>query len=183
MQIYIALLRGINVSGHNKIPMAELRTLFHSMGHGRAQTYIQSGNVVFEAEAGDAAALAGRIEDAIESRFGFRVRVMVRTAVEWDAIIRDCPYDAASLGEEESIQMSLLADDAPGPEEIARKLDPGNVMDDYRVVGRELYLLLRQRMSASKLADNLAKLRHTVTTRNWRTTLALQEMARAMREG
>ncbi|MFB9327632.1 DUF1697 domain-containing protein [Paenibacillus aurantiacus] len=182
MQVYIALLRGINVSGHNKIPMAELRLMFQGMGHGRAQTYIQSGNVVFEAEAEEAPALALRIEDAIESRFGFRVRVMIRTAEEWDAIIRDCPYEASALGEAESIQVSLLADDAPGPEEIARKLDPGNEQDEYRVIGRELYLLLRQRMSESKLADNLVKLRNTVTTRNWRTMLKLQEMANAMRD-
>lgn len=182
MKIYIALLRGINVSGHNKIPMAELRAMFQAMGHGRVQTYIQSGNVVFEAEAEDTTALAGRIEDAIEHRFGFRVRVMVRTAEEWEAILHDCPYDAESLGDEESIQVSLLAEDAPGPDDIARKLDPGNEKDEYRVIGRELYLLLKQRMSESKLADNLAKLRHTVTTRNWRTMLKLREMARAMRD-
>lgn len=72
---YAALLRGINVSGHKKVPMAELRTLLTELGHADVRTYLQSGNAVFSSASGDEDALTAQLEQAIEERFGFAVRV------------------------------------------------------------------------------------------------------------
>ena len=75
---YVCLLRGINVSGRKVIRMADLRKLFESIGFGRVETYLQSGNVVFESESAGASSLADRVKDEIERWFGFDVPVIVR---------------------------------------------------------------------------------------------------------
>ena len=79
---YIGLLRGINVGGHNKIPMADLRTLVATMGWSQVQTYIQSGNLVFTA-AGAPAAIEDQLEQAIERHFALSIPVLVRAAADW----------------------------------------------------------------------------------------------------
>src|SRR5260370_21403165 len=100
---HVALLRGINVGGHNKVPMAELRQVVASLGHAGVATYIQSGNVVFSAaEAGtagaadtgaaDTTALAEALEQAIAAAFGVSVRVVVVSRDELAQVMRDNPY-------------------------------------------------------------------------------------------
>jgi uncharacterized protein (DUF1697 family) len=79
MAVVIAMLRGVNVGGHQKVSMETLRTLCAGLGLRGVQTYIQSGNVVFHEDSGDAVALARKLEDGIETKFGFRVGVVVRT--------------------------------------------------------------------------------------------------------
>ena len=79
MTAMICLLRGVNVVGRNQIKMDALRTLCESLNLRNAQTYIQSGNVVFQTKEGDPAKLAARIESAIEKKYGFRPDVVLRT--------------------------------------------------------------------------------------------------------
>src|ERR1700729_2398087 len=83
----VAMLRGVNVGGHQKISMAALRTLCTSLGLRDVQTYIQSGNLVFREDGEDPVALARRLEKAIEAGFGFRPAVIVRTASELRKVI------------------------------------------------------------------------------------------------
>lgn len=90
MAIYIALLRGINVSGHKRIKMAELRTIFAKMGLRQVQTYIQSGNVLFVTEE-EEAPLRQRIEQGILAALDMPVTVILRTASELERLIADCP--------------------------------------------------------------------------------------------
>src|SRR3954453_19881462 len=98
MTIYIALLRGINVGKHHRIKMADLKSLLETMGLTKVKTYIQSGNVLFEAK-DEAEQLSQRLEDEISKTFGFPVPVILRTAEEYEQIIRDCPYSIDSLKE------------------------------------------------------------------------------------
>ena len=92
MPAVIGFLRGVNVVGNNKIKMEELRALCESMGLLNAQTYIQSGNVVFRMKGRSVASLAARIEKAIEMQFGFRPHVMLRTAEELRDVITRNPF-------------------------------------------------------------------------------------------
>ncbi len=92
MTVVISLLRGVNIGGHHKIKMNALRDLYESLGFPGAQTYLQSGNVVFRTKAGDTSKLARRIEDAIEKAFGFRPVVVPRTSSDLRDVISRNPF-------------------------------------------------------------------------------------------
>ncbi|SCW51085.1 Uncharacterized conserved protein, DUF1697 family [Paenibacillus tianmuensis] len=179
MTIYIALLRGINVGGHNKIKMAELKRTLETMGLYRVQTYIQSGNVLFESEE-IPETLRLRIEGEIRAVFGISITVVMRTAEELERIIADCPYADIPLAEGESIHVSLLTE-AP-PQKVIDLLSASERdNDEYHIHGREIYFLFRQSILDSKLAKHLNKLGDMVTTRNWNTMNKLAALSKAMR--
>ncbi len=92
MATHVALLRGINVGGRNKVAMADLREIMASLGHTDVATYIQSGNVVFSTDEKDTATVAAAIEKAVEDRVGVRAAVLVLTRAELARIARDNPY-------------------------------------------------------------------------------------------
>lgn len=185
MTIYIALVRGINVGGHNLIKMAELKRMFETMGLSRVQTYIQSGNVLFESEEG-AEPLRRRIEHEIEAVFGFSVTVVLRTAAELERITGNCPFseeavsEAEASSEGESLYVSLLLE-TPTQEGIERLSAFRSESDEYRIEGREIYLLFRHSVRNSKLANNLQKLGVPATMRNWKTINKLAALAKAMK--
>jgi uncharacterized protein (DUF1697 family) len=180
MTIYIALLRGINVGGHNKIKMADLKSLLEAMGLQKVKTYIQSGNVLFESQE-EAKQLSRRIEDEINKKFGLTVPVVLRTAEEYERIIRNCPFATDDLKEGESVQIAFLAKE-PSQEGINQlnsfKTDP----DEFSINGKDVYLFFRQSIRDSKLAAQLPKLGVPATVRNWNTVIKLDTMAKAMAE-
>ena len=92
MPTHVALLRGINVGGHNKVAMAELREVVSSLGHGDVATYIQSGNVVFTSDQSDTAALAAALEQAIATSLSVPARVVVLSREDLAQVARDNPY-------------------------------------------------------------------------------------------
>lgn len=185
MTIYIALLRGINVGGKNIIKMAELKRTFEAMGLSRVQTYIQSGNVLFEANE-EEEQLRKRIENGIESGFGFSVAVILRTSEELKRIAANCPFSEESVAaaeasaEGESLYVSLLLEE-PSREknEWLRDFRSENG-DEHRMEGREIFLLFRHSIRNSKLANNLQKLDVPSTVRNWKTINKLVALANAM---
>ncbi|HEY0703705.1 MAG TPA: DUF1697 domain-containing protein [Candidatus Acidoferrales bacterium] len=174
----VALLRGINVGGKHSVPMKELSALFTKCGCSEVATYIQSGNVVFCTTASsklDAAMLATRIEKT----FGFPVPVILRTAEELEAAVRRNPFPKADP-DKERMHVSFLASE-PTAAQIA-SLDPNRSPGDtFKVLGREIYLLLPNGAGNSKLTNAYfdSKLKTTSTARNWRTVLKLLEMSRA----
>src|SRR5215217_2307904 len=91
MAQYVALLRGINVGGNNLIKMTELRRCFEDQGFGNVATYIQSGNVLFEAARERPASLSARIEEALLQRFGYQARIVLRSHGQMRAIVADAP--------------------------------------------------------------------------------------------
>ena len=178
---YIALLRGINVGAQKPIKMTELKQLFEAQGFGRVQTYIQSGNVVFTADRAEEP-LRRQLEREIAAAFGFPVSVALRTADELERLIAQCPFAADALRDEESLYVSLLAE-APAQAGIDRLLGRGSDVDELRLVGREVYLLLRQSIRLTLFTN--AFLERTLgvpaTARNWRTISKLGELGRALR--
>lgn len=184
MAIFIALLRGINVGGKDKIQMTDLKRLFEALGLTRVKTYIQSGNAIFESDEPEAV-LRPKIEYAIEIAFGFPVVVILRTADELERLIRDCPFsedEAAdaerSNTEGESLYVCLLAR-VPAQEKIDRLSAFSNDGDEYRIRDRDVYLLLRRSIRNAKLANHLHKLDVPSTVRNWKTMNKLLSLAQS----
>ncbi|MCR8634553.1 DUF1697 domain-containing protein [Paenibacillus radicis (ex Xue et al. 2023)] len=178
MTIYMAFLRGINVSGHNMIKMSELKTMFEALGFGRVQTYINSGNVLFESEEG-VETLQLRIENEIKTVFGFTISVMLRTDKELQQIIENSPFVPDSLSDGESIHLILLKE-APTQEELDRLPDVDYENDEYYIEGREIYVLYRKSLLDSKLPKKFQKL-VPQTARNWKTIIKLSTMVKAMK--
>ncbi|MBN7773640.1 DUF1697 domain-containing protein [Clostridium aminobutyricum] len=174
MTIFIALIRGINVGGKHKIKMADLKSLFEEMGLVRVETYIQSGNILFESDENEAM-LRTSIEHEIEKNFKISTAVILRTASELERLIQDCPFskqeidDAVSLNMEgESLYVNLLSH-FPDQEKIEYLNCFKSEKDDFRVINRDIYLLLNHSIRTSKLANNLQKLDIPSTMRNWKT--------------
>jgi uncharacterized protein (DUF1697 family) len=171
---YIALLRGINVGGHKLIKMNDLKEMLLKVGLQNVNTYIQSGNIVFKSVQ-DAEPLKFLIEQEIDKAFGFSVNVILRTATEWEEIIRKCPYQVDALQEGESIHLSLMENE-PSEERLNHLFKYKNETEDCYINGKEIYLFLRKKVSDSKLSLQLQKLRVPATARNWKTVKKLETM-------
>jgi uncharacterized protein (DUF1697 family) len=173
---YLALLRGINVGGKNKLPMKDLVELFADSGCENPRSYIQSGNVVFDATPGVAARVSGVIAARIAERYGYRTPVVLRTGGELAAVLARNPFLAAGIAEDE-LHVYFL-EDRPDPRRI-EQLDPGRSPPDrFEVHGREVYLRLPNGMARTKLTNAYfdSKLATTSTARNWRTISKLHEL-------
>jgi uncharacterized protein (DUF1697 family) len=175
---YVALLRGINVGGKNKLPMTDLSAMFSAAGGAAVRTYIQSGNVVFEASTAAAGALPGKVERAIEAGFGYRVPVILRSAEDLGAVLRENPFLAG--GADPGVLHVAFLSAEPLPARVAA-LDPArSPPDDFLVRGREIYLRCPNGYGNTKLTNAYfdAKLGATSTVRNWRTVEKLVDMAK-----
>lgn len=174
---HVALLRGVNVGGKHRLPMNDLAAIFTEAGCSGVATYIQSGNVVFRAPAARARALPGLVEAAIAERFGFRTPVVIRGAGEMARVARANPFLAAGA-DPGTLHVAFLAG-RPSPARVAA-LDPGRSPPDAFVVrGLEVFLHLPNGAGRSKVTNAWldSALATTSTIRNWRTVLALLEMA------
>jgi uncharacterized protein (DUF1697 family) len=175
---YLALLRGINVGGKNKLPMKDLIGVFVESGCEHVKSHIQSGNVIFDAAPDVAAQLPGAIAARIADRFGYRTPVVLRTAEELAAVIANNPFLAAGCAEDE-LHVYFLAD-RPDPRRVGQ-LDPDRSPPDrFEVRGREVYLRLPNGMGRTKLTNAYfdSKLATTSTARNWRTVTQFLELMR-----
>jgi uncharacterized protein (DUF1697 family) len=178
MTTYAALLRGINVGGSKKVPMAQLRTLLEGLGHGSVTTYLQSGNAVFESDHGDEDSLAAELSQTIEKHFGFTVDVLVRDHAYLRAVREACPFPAAEL---EGKQLHVTYFSRPVSAERFAAVDPAAFLpEEFRLGDRALYLYAPDGLGRSRLAEALAKPRLlkglTATTRNWNTVVKLEEL-------
>ncbi len=173
---HVALLRGINVGGKNRLPMAELRALFEAAGAREVETLIQSGNVVFAAV--DASDVVRAVERAIAARFGFEAPVVSRSATTLRALVAHVEGNAALAREREQLHV-LFCREPPSEARIAA-VDPGRSPPDRMVTGApELLLVLPNGVGKSKLTSAyLDRTLGTVTTiRNWRTVTSLSDLA------
>ena len=178
---YAALLRGINVGGSRKVPMADLRTLMADLGHGGVRSYLQSGQAVFTADHGDEETLAAELAGAIEKRFGFAVDVIVRDHAYLKAIAEACPFPAAEL---EAKQLHVTYFSAPVDADRFAEIDQNAYLpEEFRLGDRALYLYAPNGLGRSKLAEHLSKPRLNkgviATSRNWNTVVKLVEMTGA----
>ncbi len=177
MSVVICLLRGVNVGGHNKCPMQELRALCESLKLDNPQTYVQSGNVVFRTNETNLTRLSERFRNAFEKKFGFRTEVVLRTAAEMKAVVARNPLVKRAAEEPAKVAVMFLAEKpGKGAEAILGKLPRGR--EELRLDGRELYIYFPEGMGRSKLPWSTLgdKLGTSVTARNWNTVMKLLEM-------
>jgi uncharacterized protein (DUF1697 family) len=172
----IALLRGINILGNKRVPMAELRKLAEGLGWQQVATYIASGNVLFAGRQ-TAAAAERALEQAITRRFGFEVSVVVRTAAQWRVLAAGSPFRDAEAERPNALLVgcsklppargaaAALREYAKGGERIA--IEGGAVWIDFRSG------IARSKVTPAVL-DRLVG--SPVTMRNWRTVLAIAEL-------
>jgi uncharacterized protein (DUF1697 family) len=178
MAVIISMLRGVNVGGHNKVKMAALRALYESLGLRDAQTYVQSGNVIFRTGERDLIRLARRIEKAIEQSFGFHSDVIVRTSAELREVMAKNPFATRRGIEPGKLLIIFLASD---PSRDARdkvrtiKADP----EELSIDGRELYIYFPTGIGKSKLPVPaiLKTLETSGTGRNWTSVTKMLEIA------
>jgi uncharacterized protein (DUF1697 family) len=180
MSVVIGLLRGVNVTGNHTIKMEELRSLCESMDLRKAQTYIQSGNVLFRTRRGGAT-LATAIEKAIEARFGFRPHVMLRTSEELREVITRNPFaERTDLHPGKFLVYFLKS--APAREACDRVHALATDTEELRVSGNELYIYYRNGVGKSQVP--MARIEKALGTagtgRNWNTVTKLLEMAQAL---
>lgn len=176
MARWIALLRGINVGGRNIIPMKALVGIFENAGSSGVRTYIQSGNVVFDASIPSRQRFAKDVADRIEEQFGFRPAVLLLAANELGKAIDVNPYPEAA-SEPKSLHLSFLAD-KPDIARLEGLAGFASGTERFTVVGNVLYLHAPDGVGRSKLVSQIdSALGKNLTARNWRTVTKLSEMA------
>ncbi|QDU69279.1 DUF1697 domain-containing protein [Engelhardtia mirabilis] len=172
---YVALLRGVNVGGKRRVPMAELAAILEGLGCTNVATHLQSGNAVFTATATLAKRLPQLAAAALEERFGFAVPVVVRSARQLQVLFLGNPY-ALEGAPEDSLFVGFLSRE-PSARQV-KALDPERSPGDrFAVVGADAFLHLPNGVARTKL-DNDWFDRHldaVITVRNWRTVAALVE--------
>jgi uncharacterized protein (DUF1697 family) len=175
---FIALLRGINVSGQNMIKMEALKGLFEVLGLRGARTYLQSGNVVFDCPGGESAELKAKITAGIAERLGFRVPVIVRAADELSAVLAGNPFINDRKLDPAGLYVTFLQG-VPQVDLASGLAAPaGDPADEFILRNREVYLSCPNGYGRTKLNNTFfeKKLKTTATTRNWKTVTALCEM-------
>jgi uncharacterized protein (DUF1697 family) len=177
MPVYVSMLRGINVGGHKKIKMDQLRTSFEKLGFEQVQTYIQSGNVMFKGPKASSAALGKKIEAKILEDFGHSVSVIIRTAEEMKQVVTGNPLLKEKGIDPEKLHVMFLsqAPTATAVKQVSALTAP---LERIRCLGQELYLYLPNGVGESfvmkKPVDRLLAV--TTTMRNWRTVKTLHQM-------
>jgi len=170
---YIAILRGINVSGQKMIKMAELKDLFTGLKCTNVRTYIQSGNVIFES-AIDAETLEKKIEKQIEKVFGFEVPVLVRSVEEMKKVLEKNPFLKDKKVDPEKLHVTFLSE-VPSKENIEATNKLSFEPDQFILAKKEVYVHCPDKYGTTKINNTFfeKKLKVTATTRNLKTVKEL----------
>ncbi len=173
MITYIALLRGINVGGHKKILMTDLKVLLESIGLQNVQTYIQSGNVVFRSN--EKANLSSIITKAIETKYGFLVPVLVKKVSELIEIVSKCPF----FDEKRKKSYFILLEEIPTLKNIKLTASFSNLNEEFQIEKNCVYIYYAEGAGKAKMGINFfeRKLKVIATARNYRTMSKLIEMS------
>ena len=178
MQPYIAMLRGINVSGQKKIKMADLRELLTKAGLKEVQTYIQSGNVIFKHKPVESQVLENTIEEAIKSHYGFDVPVFVKTPADLEKALAENPYLKDETIDPARLCFTFLSDE-PRDEHIEKLASYNYAPEEYVLDGTMLYFHSPGGFAKAKMSNNFfeQKLKVNATSRNAKTVKKLLGMA------
>jgi len=178
METYIALLRGINVSGKNLIKMDALREVCGNFGFTNVQTYIQSGNLVFLFKATDNSQLAKDIEDLILKEFMLQVTVLVLKKTELIGILENNPFLNDPSKDKSGLYITFLSEDSAN-----QILSSDFAPEEYYISGRAVYLYCPLGYGNTKLNNNFfeKKLKLKASTRNLKTSIELLRMANEIR--
>lgn len=181
MPVFISLLRGINVGGHNKIKMETLRALYESLGYRNPQTLLQSGNVVFSTSDRSVDRINKTIQDSIEKKFNFRPNSILRTVSQLRAVIAANPFGKQAVSEPSKLLVTFLAA-TPAPEALAAALKIKTEPEELRIIGSEVFIYFPNGMARPKMSwPSIERaLKTTGTGRNWNTVTKLLEIGKSL---
>jgi uncharacterized protein (DUF1697 family) len=178
---YALLLRGVNVGGHRKLSMSDLRAVLSSLGHADVSTYLQSGNAVLTAPRTTSAKVAQQVQDALAAELGVHTRVLARTHPELLAVIAANPFPAAAAEKPAWLHVAFLSA-APAAKAGAALDAAALAPDEFALGDRAVYLNFVTSPGRSRLAEIVTKavLKGTpdavATARNWNTVLKLADL-------
>ncbi|MGE0862568.1 MAG: DUF1697 domain-containing protein [Vicinamibacterales bacterium] len=172
--VYAALLRAVNLGSHNKVSMADLKTLLADLGMKNPQSLLQSGNLVFESAPRATAALEKLLETSAAKTLGLETSFFVRTGAEWQQAIADNPFPKGAISDPGHTLLMCLKD-APPPAAVTALQDAIKGREVVKAKGRHAYFLYPDGIGNSKLTMTVIerKLGTTGTARNWNTVLKL----------
>lgn len=175
---YISLLRGINVSGHKKILMADLKALYGSLDCENVISYIQSGNVIFDSSIA-VSVLQKQIEEVIEQHYGFAVPVQLKTVDEFETIVNRCPFKELDLVEEGTRVFVIFLDKVPLSEDIESLMAYVKAPERLQIERQVVYLHCPNGYGKTKLNNTFVekKLKVNATARNWKSVIKLFDLA------
>jgi uncharacterized protein (DUF1697 family) len=179
MPRYVALLRSVNVAGHGRLSMADVKASFVALGYADVSTYIQTGNVFFASPSKSTSTLVGEIEHRLEADFGSSPAVILRTVAELRRVVDTSPFPPQGADPARH-HVTFLAE-KPSAERLASFEAPASGRDELVVIGREVYVHTPDGYGNSKLSGAMLERRLGVvsTTRNWNTVSKLAELAAA----
>lgn len=179
MAKHVALLRGINVSGKNKILMLELKSLFENLGYSGVTTYLQSGNIVFDTKSNAIPGKeASRISKAIMKTFGYEVPVLVVNASYLATTLKENPFGGSDTPDFNSVYVTFLFSE---PEKAYQEslVVPNNESGLFKIIEHKVYVHCPDGYGKTKINNQYfeTKLRVGATTRNWKTVRALEGLS------
>jgi uncharacterized protein (DUF1697 family) len=177
MPHYVALLRSVNVAGHGRLSMPEVKDSFLALGHSDVSTYIQTGNVLFRSSSKSAAKLVAGIEAQLERDFGSSPAVILRTVPELTRVVATSPFP--KQGAEPGRHHVTFLAEKPSRERLASFSAPASGRDELVIIDREVYVHTPDGYGNSRLNGAMLERRLGVvsTTRNWNTVTKLCELA------
>ena len=175
MTTYIALLRGINVSGQKKIKMVELKSHLGELHFRNISTYVQSGNVLFEYEKTDTADLARQVQEKIKEKYGFEVVVFIKTLEDLEVVLENNPFRDEDLTR---LYVTFLSQE-PDPALLQTLNTIDHHPEEFVLQGKDVYFFSPHGYGKAKMNNNFFenKLKVAATTRNWKTVNKLVELA------
>jgi uncharacterized protein (DUF1697 family) len=178
MTTYIALLRGINIAGHNLVAMADLRAMLTRLGFTEPRTLLQSGNVVFQSRLSSAPGIEQTLEEEAKKRLSIETPFFVRTAEEWESIVERNPFKTAAKKDPGRLVVVCFKE-APAPNAVKELQRAIEGPETFRADGRHAYITYPDGQGKSLLTMNLidSKLRTKGTARNWNTVLKLANLS------
>ena len=178
MARHFAILRGINVGGKRKILMADLKALFIKLGFTNVQTYIQSGNVLFDYQ-GEAvlSELEQQVKTAITSTFSYDVPVIIRTIASLKDAVAKNPFYSGPDSDIGQLHLTFLQQE-PDSSLIETVKTFDYPPDKFELIGTDIFLYCEGKYHKTKYSNNFfeRKLKVNATTRNWKTVLKLIEL-------
>jgi len=177
METYISILRGINVSGQKKIKMVDLKTLYKKIGFQDIQTYIQSGNVIFNSEQTDKKGIIEKIEEKISKQYGFTIPVRLLEIQELKEVFSNNPFLNNRNEDINKLHVTFLKEE-PKSEYVKEITIIQSASDEFILKGKTIYVFCPNGYGRTKLTNTFfeKKLKTTATTRNWKTIGKLVEL-------
>jgi uncharacterized protein (DUF1697 family) len=180
MPAYVALLRAVNLGPHNKIAMADLKTVAEAAGLAEARTVLQSGNLMFQARAKPSPALEKLLEDALAKELGLKTPVVVRSVAEWRAALDDNPFSKEAKSDPSHLLVMPLKA-KPEKSAVAELVKVIPAREQVKLSGQQLYLVYPDGIGVSKLTSALIEKKIGVsgTARNWNTAQKIAALLEA----